>query len=170
MGSPIQKIPGGLLGFFGAKTQGRNPDFFADEVVGTLDTWPFYRWTDRRQASTIKAAAAGSVLGAVGDSITVPDGQVWFIENVSVHSVVLGAGQSTRLRPALFNLAAGQGAFMAAPTSSSATVGEQVLAGWQPLGGGILVGPSFTVGALVEQIAAGPFNLDLRVAYVPMTI
>lgn len=98
MGGPVQVIPPGLLGFLQLKQQGRNPAELLESLYPVLELTDWYlqaRTLDHSQAVGIASIAIG--FGAAIQNlfaptpITVPDGEMWWVEEYTVQSGNLAA-------------------------------------------------------------------------------
>jgi hypothetical protein len=86
----INRTPQGLLGFFGIKNGGENPQRFGTILQPVLDLGEWYRATNRIYArqSTNVAATGGLTY------FTVPQSEAWFINDASFVTNLLTAGQT----------------------------------------------------------------------------
>jgi len=97
----VQRTPEGLLDLVGTSVGGRYPTGFSDTVAPTLDISELLR--GRILANEGQIVAADSSLGATA-TITVPEGQVWLLYNVSVTCVRGTATQRVAYKIILRNL------------------------------------------------------------------
>lgn len=99
MPSPINTLPLGLLDFLTAKTLGRNPAELADTVLPTLPLQQFYiaAQLERVQSAQFTVAAVGSTFS----TMTVPNSEIWLIDQCTASTVTLGAGIACRFRVAV---------------------------------------------------------------------
>lgn len=81
MPSPLQQAPLGLLGLFGLKTLGKNPDLFGSEVVPVAEVSDLYGLQYLGYVGLTSAAIQNW-----GDTVTlvVPDGIVWRVHAAAV--------------------------------------------------------------------------------------
>lgn len=81
---PINRIPQGLLSFFGLKSLGKNPEVLLDELRGVIDLKEWYLRTNAEQIRFTQQIVAGG-LHPVSDphiatgELVVPAGEWWYI-------------------------------------------------------------------------------------------
>jgi hypothetical protein len=164
MPSPIQLIPAGYLGFFQAKTMGRNPAEAAEYVQPTLDMWKTYRAPFRRfTRQTANVSATGLGLGAW--TVSVPQGFFWAIDYIHLY-VGTAAGQAFRGAPAIFQNGTAEALWTGVPRQIGATE-LAIVPGYfeDPW----IAAPGDAFGANVELLTAGPVtNVELKVVFTPM--
>ena len=114
--APLNKLPQGLLDFFGIKSFGRYPQFLEQRVQPMIDLWQQYAETNclivsgggiidtSVSAIAIEITSTTPVNLSNGTSITVPNDEAWYIPRMSIgYSFGLLAGQSARFGVRLTN-------------------------------------------------------------------
>lgn len=158
----LQRYPLGLLGLLDLKDMGRGPDLFRRDVSAVIDATPFYLATRASyQSGQALAVNATGFFPAVGLSIS--EQSIWVMERVSARpSAALGAGVSIRYRLAV-SRAAGNN-IVALPGTASGAATEFPNLGAE----GFVMLPGDQLGVWVEQIAAGPINMNFYVHFTPL--
>lgn len=88
---PTQIRPQGLMGFLELK-RGQAPAVLPDVLQGVLDLSPWYLESNGESFNTGNFSAA---LGSFGiATLTVPQGEWWYVHGFSVQSETLGAGEA----------------------------------------------------------------------------
>ena len=101
--SLVNRYPAGLLGLFDAKSNGKTPPDFSEQVRGTVDLGPNYRATVGVTAAIeVENVAAGVWAQAVAE-IPIPAGETWHVYGVSSR-VAHGAAENAWFNPALVDL------------------------------------------------------------------
>ena len=158
---PINRIPGGLLGFLGIKNGGRNPDALSNVLVPQLDLTEVYLRTNYVLARIDTTVAAVGFTGAG----TVPAGQAWYVSNVFANTpAALGAGQVLRGCPAA---ALPDGvAFSVCPLADPReTLTNYVYECGPPARPYQLLPPGTAIGFYCHGLAAGPFTVTVQLWY-----
>lgn len=97
--TPINTIPAGLTDFFGIRSSGSNPQSLTDQLVNTMDLFPWYAGEAQVAIYRRSIAGAGSAVhifrptdfiegsalptDALGTSVVIPSDEVWVINNFS---------------------------------------------------------------------------------------
>lgn len=156
----INRNPEGLLGFFGIKNGGHNPEEFAPQLSASVELFDWYLETNRRYVRT------GVNLTALGFQAfyTVPIGEWWYVSNASLLSGTLGAGQTLEAIVAMQDASATRQLGLS-EMPGSRTVG----AVFATAAGGFWLSPGDQLGVYTVQLAAGPIvSPILTVAYTPL--
>lgn len=77
---PVNRQPTGLLGYFGIKNGGRNPQHLSEELSPGLDLLDWYLNTAPQFAQTAGTTAAG--VSAI--TVSPPQGEAWFVTHYGV--------------------------------------------------------------------------------------
>lgn len=151
----IQKIPSGLLSFFGLQTGGKNPDTLGNIVAPTMDAVPWYIALQReiRAAGPSNLAAVGAAVGFE----TVPPGEVWLVESFVCSTSALGAGQVLLMQPHIGFPPGPTNNHISGDTSNRATVGVIARA---RLSGPIVLPGGCSLAVTALELAAGPVAVD----------
>lgn len=158
----LNRIPQGLLGFFGIKNGGRYPEQLSTTLVGVADLLQWYAETNRVYFRTgVNVAALGQTT-----FFTVPAGEYWYVLHASFVTSALGAGQT--LEAAIsFTDAAGIRNIVVGDMPGSRTTGAVFMAQARDF----WTGPGDTIGVYTNQLAAGPIVapiLSIAVARLPV--
>lgn len=150
----IQRIPQGLLGFFGIKNGGQPPNKLSSELVVTLPALEWYLLDDGEILSGSNALALGYTA-----FISVPDGEYWYVHHCCVTSAP-GAGQTILCRPAVHNLiGAVPSIIRVGPQATQQVTGAQQTA---DLGWSGLLRPGMGLGHQCDVVVAGPVTVTFR--------
>jgi hypothetical protein len=145
----VNRIPGGLLGFFGIQSGGRNPESISPGLLAQIDLTQWYFGTNRvylRSSVNIAATFFTPVY-------QVPLGEHWYCENICYVSPTLGAGQTLETMPCLQD-ASGTRQNTLIQMPGSRTVG----AVYAVTAGGFFMAPGEQLGLYTTQLVAGPVN------------
>ena len=157
----INRQPQGLLGFLGIKNFGRNPDELGSVLVPTWDLSELY------YGSFLQTRTNAIALAGIGSQafLTVPGGEVWWVQCASAATGTLGAGQSLQLCIQVTDQA-GTGTVALTDPANLATVGQRAVAA---LNRPIVLSPGDALGAVATVFAAGPITVTYvaRVAVLP---
>jgi hypothetical protein len=74
--SVLQKAPRGLLAAFGLKVLGKNPDVFADSVMGVADVYDQYL-SESELKTTGAIATLIAATTSISSTLLVPQGKCW---------------------------------------------------------------------------------------------
>lgn len=161
MGTPIQLIPAGYLGFLQSKTMGRNPGEAADFVQPTMDLTRMYRAPFRRVTKQ-SANIAATGLGLFAWSVAVPQGEYWAVEYLHVY-VLTAAGQAIRFSPAIFQNGTAECLWSGPVRDIGAS---QLAIASYTFDDPWIAGPGDAFGANVETITAAPVTAaELKVVF-----
>lgn len=84
---PISKLPLGILGFLGIKSQGQYPNSLGDIITPTWDQLELFG-----AAHPVDQVTTGNpVVGSFNAFLTVPQTEIWRLQNVTI-LVATGAG------------------------------------------------------------------------------
>lgn len=158
---PINRQPGGLLGFLGIKNGGRNPDQLSNVLAPTWDSAEVYLRTNYI-LSRINVA-----VNAVGfvQAGTVPPGESWYVHNAFGNSqAALGAGVvlGGTVAAALIDGVAFSVAGLVAPVRATA---GQVWASCEQTRPYQLLPPGTALGFYCTEIAGGPVTVQAQLWY-----
>ena len=159
----ITTPPRGLISLFGLRDMGAVPADLAEQVVSTIDITEFA--LTNRESLNIGSAGVNTVglhLPA-GGSIdpTVPPGELWYVHQFSINTLVIGAGASLRVRPVLVDSTiyysrgaavagvAGEAIMTASDRMFLATPGQSLRIWCEAVGGG---GATVFANALVTRL------------------
>ena len=158
---PINRTPGGLLGFLGIKNGGRNPDTLATTLAPVWDLSKTYLRTNLILARINVATVAVGFTSAG----TVPPGEAWYLSNAWVNSqAAMGAGQAI----ACFGAAAqvdGVSFNLAALTNRAASTGTGTVAAAGSARDYQLLPPGTQLGIYCDALTAGPVTMVLQLWY-----
>lgn len=157
----INRNPRGLLGFFGIKNGGHNPEELAPQLSPSVEMFDWYLQTNREYMRTsINIAALNFTL-----YYTVPVGECWYVERCSFITSVLGAGQTLETVPCLQD-ASGLRQLTLCPMPGSRTVG----AVYAVEAGGFFMNSGDSLGLYTTQLAGGPIVAPIyTMAYCRLT-
>lgn len=100
----LQVIPPGLLGFFQLKSGGKNPSALGEDLSPVLECFRWYM--QARLENSLQfigfSAIAVNVVGAFNfspNNILVPENEIWWVENFTVQSAALAAGEELMMVP-----------------------------------------------------------------------
>jgi len=99
---PFNRRARGLLGLLDAKTGGQTPQELIEALHTTVDAWPLYYAEMRTHISGTTPGPLGVGYSGftVGDSMTVPNDEIWRVFHYAVQvNTVLGAGQNVLVVP-----------------------------------------------------------------------
>lgn len=94
--APLNKLPQGLLDFFGIKSFGRYPQFLTDRVQPIIELWEMYSQTNSTVitasgeftaddgAKAVEITSTSPVQLSNGLEVRVPNDEVWYISRASV--------------------------------------------------------------------------------------
>lgn len=114
--APLNRIPGGVLDFFGIKSFGQNPQNLEAKVQPTLDMLLWYAQTNAfyMEVPTITLATTLGVAGgtvefpatsptnlANGTQLVVPSNEVWFIHEFVTKAIYNNGGDLGEFWPAI---------------------------------------------------------------------
>lgn len=94
---PLNRVPTGLLDFLGIKNGGRNPVTLGEVLAPTWNLAQHYldaASQTRRGTGNLTNADRGLII-SYGHGV--PDGQVWWIDRVSLTTALLVAGQTLQV-------------------------------------------------------------------------
>lgn len=158
---PINRQPGGLLGFLGIKNGGRNPDQLSNVLAPTWDAAEVYLRTNYILARvTINVAAIGFTAASF-----VPPSESWYVHNAMGNSQnALGAGVVLGgfVAAALVDGVAYSVAGLVPPVRATA---GQVWASCDQTRPYQLLPPGAALGFYCTELAAGPVSVQLQLWY-----
>lgn len=160
---PVQVIPPGLLGFFQLKTFGRNPAELSETLQPSLECFEWYMQAQLRDVVQDlgvpqRAIATTGPWIFSPNQVTVPNGEIWWVEHFTVRTVALVAGESIRVAPLMQRPLFGTVNQFLLGGSSTAIAGEMAIARadrpfWAAPGSdlGFFVSAIATAGAISVQ-------------------
>lgn len=111
---PIQLIPPGLMGLLQLKQTGRLPGTLNDIVSGVLELREWYMMARRVNTLALFPGASFPVINGItapgvgvgfvpagGGNATVPNGQIWWVDNMTIQCTISAAASSIRYSPAI---------------------------------------------------------------------
>lgn len=149
----VGRAPSGFLDLLGTKVNGRSPQYLADQVVATVDYFPWM--TIQRRVYRQFTVNPMNNTGSWHDTANVvPDGHLFFVNSVSLISQgVLGAGTTVR---AAIGYKVGDGGsiqVLKIADDHTSTAGQYMTAQYQ--GPGFFLRPGQAVGWFVSQLVLG---------------
>lgn len=179
MATPLNRIPGGLLDFFGIKSGGWGPRTFGQELNPNLDLLRFYTDPTALEISHSSSLAVSTNTGAIpiastapidlttGGELVVPNDEIWFLAEADINwqfddasqiadfaigCTVQGGSPPTRLLP--------MGAIVGFTTGAAAPLrggGRSLRQPYFALGGATLkifqYGVTMTAGAVAYRVS-----------------
>lgn len=149
MDAPINRYPGGLLGFLDIKQMGENPRFVGGQVMPYIDMTPYYLGGKRVQLSSTIPSITN--VGSFSSTTPVVQGQDAFIlTNVMVTGATLAAGEN--IRGYVYCQSAPTSAFFyTSPMSQAFVTGDSFSEGWS-LPTPIILPPGTILGFYATRI------------------
>lgn len=89
---PIQIFPSGLLGFFGIKNGGRNPQELAQLLSPTVELLPWYLATRRETISGVQIGVTGLNTYSFGGP---PQNEAWYVHYAGIRATTAIAAGAT---------------------------------------------------------------------------
>jgi hypothetical protein len=168
---PIQIPPLGLLGFLQLKSPaGMNPSWMRDDVSPGIDLWDL--WMQARveslavQTALVPTNAGGFISAPI--PIVVPDREMWWVENFSIHSFVQAGDTVNKIRPALrYNNLAPSAFGRLGEDIDSGVAGQNCLVG----AGGFFAPPGSQLGIWFGNVISGTTvqcNMYVRRSVLPI--
>lgn len=113
--APLNKIPGGLLDFFGIKSFGQNPQYLEARVQPTLDMLLWYAQTNatyfevptitltvaNQPGGTLEFPSSQPINYVTGGTLRVPENEVWFVHEFLVKTIYGNSGDFGEFWPAI---------------------------------------------------------------------
>ena len=167
----IQRVPRGLLDWFGNKGTGDSPSELSNVLTPTADVGYLYLadLVTAQQWPTNTVNLPG-FWATTGTNARVPAGENWLLFSITVQmSSALAAGEAYTFRPVISRNVFAY--VQAAPTGSSVTagVGDIPVAGWQFERPEILR-PGDQVGLWAERVTAGAHQAFVQAFYARLLV
>lgn len=168
--APINRYPGGFLGFMDVKSMGKPPGTIMEEVRPTIDMTMWYLAERLKFTGTLAITPAAP--DVYWDAPNVPANKAWLVESAWVESVTaMGAGSAIVCSVAIgkTNLVGGSGSadamFIGERTAISWTTGDQGVLASAYFQRPFLMLPGWRFGVAVTRMTTPP-QLSLRASYV----
>lgn len=163
----INRVPQGLLGLLDTKTLGKNPDDLLSTVQPTIDLKAlFLANSGLTGTAVIEAGIVAGDIGNVVATVTVPAGELWWVQSVASDVVVGpgGAGAEYGISPVIVTATGFGFHVLQGPrldTTLAAT--ERRVTTWTPPGDGVLAGPGTVFGTVPLElfVAASPVTTSV---------
>jgi len=91
MATPINRPPVGFNELLQLQTKGQNPNMLSDQIVPTIDYENFIRNNIELRVKNVQFTFSDADNGTEVASFAVPDGDLWVVVNVSMHSTTNSA-------------------------------------------------------------------------------
>ncbi len=128
MEAPINRYPGGLLGFLDIKAMGENPRTLSTVVQPLVDLTPYYLGSKRVTLTSLTANVTG--LGLFASTTPVVQGSDAFLmTNIQVTGATLAAGENIRFYACVLASPIST-PFYTGPMSQAFVTGDSVSEGW----------------------------------------
>lgn len=148
----ISRVPRGLLGFFGIKNGGRNPDALSSSVQASICLKDWYMNTNRQYARTGVNIAGTAFTAFFAAGV----GEYFYVQHASFISSALGAGQTLETVLAIQD-ASGIRQFAVSDAGRVYGAGEIVSVQARDF----WLNPGESLGVYTLQLAAGPIVLPI---------
>jgi len=160
----VNRVPRGLLGLLDAKTQGQTPADTNGVLSPVIDLTPNYLADIPLQVA--QANNVGNAVGTLYGTVTVPNGELWYVYVVATEGIATAAGAmnvipvlvaaaSGVLSVPLQKMEAGLGAYAAAESQTSVATFPDAL----------LVGPGTRFATRVTNPGGGNISMTTSVVY-----
>lgn len=156
-GPVIQRVPPGLLGYFGIKNGGMNPTNVSNTLLPQLDMLDWY------MMGSVSGLSTGGLVNAIGLTtyFTVPDGEYWYVHGVTARATVAAAGRVRMRAAAAIPFVSTLNIYQAGPLAESSVATDDVTSTiqesfWAP--------PGARFGLYVEGFT-GAFSAACNVTY-----
>lgn len=165
----VQRIPRGFLEMLSMKGTGQLPSELNPNLQAVVDARDLYLADvfDSFTCNTNVAAVTGRFDSATVGRITVPSGELWLLQQMSVTSTDMAAGESYTLRLCLSR--ANFSTLELSPEQASASgVNSRIGLGWR-LETPAILRPADTWGIFITQVTAGAHAFTCNLSYSRLT-
>lgn len=162
----IQRNPIGLLDFLGLKSTGQSPTILPDELVATVDIASLY--AAARWEQVVGTTSVANLVGFWGSAnTTVPQNELWLIDQVAISGSTLAVGTAYRVRAGLITAPGGSALYAIQETSLAYAASERPHVGWQNL----IARGGDQVGLVVDSLTLGTaITFDIRLRFLRLTV